>query len=88
MHSLYIEHLNLYKILKQDDKFDDYLKYLQNFDKFHTINIPTKMKNYSKYQTYLVSLADYLVKYFERVRPLLDTKSIVSQFNVDFENRF
>lgn len=46
------------------------------------------MRNYLKYQTYLVSLADYLVKYFQRVRPLLDTKSIVSQFDIDFENRF
>lgn len=46
------------------------------------------MKNYAKYHTYLTNLADYLNKYLQKVKPLLNTKSIVDQFAIDFETRF
>ena len=72
MHNIYVEYLNLHKVLRHDDKFDDYLKYLQNFDKFHTIPVATKMKNYSKYHSYLMLLISYLNNYLQRVRPLMD----------------
>ena len=71
MHFLYIEYLNIYKVMEDKDiKIHDYLWFLQNMDKFDDFTIHKKMKHQKKYQTYLKNLSTYLSSFIQRSRPL------------------
>ena len=69
-------------------KADDYLSWLQNFEKFHVIPLYLKQKN--KYEIYVAELKDYLSDFFARVQPLINFKqevydSVAEMFESEWE---
>jgi len=45
-------------------KADDYLTWIQNFDKHQ--RVPAYVKTSAKYETYLMGLKSYLVSFFKK----------------------
>lgn len=86
MHVLYLEYLNVFRSLnlKQEQKFGDYLWFLQNFDRFELVPVPAKMRNLPRLRGYLVKLIEYLHGFLERTRPLINLELFVRKFREDF----
>ncbi len=72
MHSIYVEYLNIYKVMEDKDniKLNDYLWFLQNMDKFDDFPLHKKMKHQKKYQSYLNTINNYFQSFIKRSRPL------------------
>lgn len=63
LHGHYMTFCNLKKLRQMGlIKADDYLSWLQNFDKFHVIPLYLKQKN--KYELYIAALKDYFCDFF------------------------
>lgn len=61
---------------------DDYISYLENFDRFDEIPVHCK-KTY--YVTYLENLCDYLVLFFKNTKPLVDSSKLFDQMELKFD---
>jgi hypothetical protein len=74
MHALYVDYLNVFRSLnfKQEQKFGDYLWFLQNFDRFEAVPLPVKMRNLPKLRSYLQKLIEYLHGFLVKIRPLVN----------------
>jgi splicing factor 3A subunit 3 len=88
LHKHYMEFCNLKKLRQLNlIKSDDYLSWLQHFDKFHIIPLYLKQKN--KYELYISDLKDYLIDFFQRVQPLIDFKAeVYDQVQEMFESEW
>nr|CAG4638336.1 EOG090X03G1 [Cyclestheria hislopi] len=80
LHECYIKYINLKGIEKVD-----YVSYLTMFDRF--FDISRERKN-AEYRNYLQSLADYLIDYIVRVKPIMDIDSLYSQIEEEFNQQF
>jgi len=74
--------------LKHEQKFGDYLWFLQNFDRFEAVPLPVKMRNLPKLKAYLLKLIEYLHSFLGKVRPLINLDAMVDQFRLDFEGAY
>lgn len=71
LHKHYFAFCRLSKLRKLGlIKSDDYLTWLQNFDKFTVV--PLYIKQSSQYLEYVESMADYLKDFFRRSKPLVN----------------
>lgn len=78
LHSLYQQFCNIKKLRQLNViKSEDYLTWLQNFDKLYLV--PLYLKNSTKYEEYLQSMKNYLVQYFKKTQPLVDWSKIEDQ---------
>jgi len=83
LHRHYMNFCNIKKLRKADD----YLSWLQHFDKFS--QVPLYVKQSKRYEEYLEELADYLIDFFKRTQPLLDfDKSIKDPTEEMFESEW
>lgn len=83
MHVIYLEFLNLCKVMedaKETTRLHDYLWFLQNMDKFDDFPINKKFKHQAKYVNYLNNLYNYLSDFIQRARPLFAFKEFESTF--------
>ena len=65
MHFLYLQFCNIKKLKKLNViKADDYLTWLQNFDKLYLV--PLYMKESTKYEAYLNAMKNYLMGFFQK----------------------
>ena len=67
-------------------KGDDYLSWLQNFDKFNLV--PLYIKQTSQYGEYVSQLVDYLKDFLRRAKPLLDFSELSVQIDEMFEGEW
>lgn len=67
-------------------KSDDYLSWLQNFDKFNVV--PLYIKQTSKYAEYVDQLVEYLKDFIKRAKPLLDFEELRTQIEEMFEGEW
>ena len=75
LHKHYFAFCRLSKLRKLGlIKSDDYLSWLQNFDKFNLV--PLYIKQTSQYSDYVTSLNEYLQDFFKRSKPLVDFAEI------------
>lgn len=91
MHSIYMEFLNLCKVMeegKETTRLHDYLWFLQNMDKFDEFPINKKYKHQSKYITYLEHLYEYLSGFIHRAKPLFDAEPFWKNIKVSFEEKY
>ena len=87
LHKHYLTFCRLSKLRKLGlIKSDDYLSWLQNFDKFNLV--PLYIKQTSQYVEYVESLFDYLKDFLSRAKPLLDFKEISEQTEEMFEGEW
>ena len=83
MHALYLQFCNIKKLKKLNViKADDYLIWLQNFDKLYLV--PLHLKSSTKYEQYLSDLRTYLWEFFKKTQPLLDFIKISEQIEEMF----
>mmetsp|Transcript_12478 Transcript_12478/g.9074 ORF Transcript_12478/g.9074 Transcript_12478/m.9074 type:complete len:172 (-) Transcript_12478:848-1363(-) len=91
LHFNYMEYLAIKKLRKLNViKSDDYLTWLQNFDKLYLVPLYIKhgMTGSSKYEKYLNNLKDYLTAFFQKTQPLVDWQRIEDQTEVMFEQEW
>ncbi len=75
LHNLYLQFCNIKKLRKHNAiKSDDYLTWLQNFDKLYLI--PIYMKGSTKYEEFLKNLKSYFIEFFKKTQPLIDWEKI------------
>lgn len=67
-------------------KSDDYLSWLQNFDKFNLV--PLYIKQTSQYCEYVTNLVEYLKDFFRRSKPLLNFTELSMQTDEMFEGEW
>lgn len=91
MHVIYLQFLNLCKIMqdsKETTRLHDYLWFLQNMDKFDDFSINKKFKNQSKYNAYLNNLYNYLAEFMKKSRPLMNYQEFEASFENIFEQKY
>lgn len=77
LHTHYMNFCNIKKLRQLNlIKADDYLTWIQNFDKFSAV--PLYIKQSTKYEKFITDLAEYLKDFFQRTQPLVDFKVILS----------
>jgi splicing factor 3A subunit 3 len=68
LHEHYTAFCNIKKLRQMSQqgviKADDYLTWIQNFDKHHLV--PSYVKTSTKYEVYLQNLKEYLVSFFKK----------------------
>lgn len=78
-------HHGLYVNLKGAEKLS-YVRYLDCFNKLH--DYPKKLKN-KQYKEYIEGLLNYLMNFFEKIKPLHDLNEefadVISEFNEDWK---
>lgn len=62
---------------------DDYISYLENFERFDEIPAHAKKTNYAQY---VENLANYLEQFFKNTKPLNDHSKLFEEFDAKFEN--
>lgn len=67
-------------------KADDYLTWIQNFDKHQ--RVPAYVKTSSKYEAYLENIKNYLVHFFKKTQPLVSWDKIQEQTDEMFESEW
>lgn len=67
-------------------KIDDYLSFLNEFDKFSII--PFYIKKTGSYRDYIKSILDYLKKFFVKSHPLKDYNKVQDSIDDDFEKEW
>lgn len=88
MHVIYLEFLNLCKVMedsKETTRLHDYLWFLQNMDKFDDFPINKKFKNQAKYAAYLNNLYNYLADFLQRSKPLFNFQDFEGSFEKIFQ---
>ena len=83
MHTIFMQFQNLKKIKK--GRFivaDDYVRFLEEFDKFHLVPLHAKDENY---YAYLRELVRYLADFFTKTQPLQDQEKLFGEFKNNFE---
>ncbi|XP_028411958.1 splicing factor 3A subunit 3-like [Dendronephthya gigantea] len=80
LHEAYDKYINIKGIEKQD-----YLTYLETFDRL--FDIPKEKKTH-EYKRYIIFLLDYLYDYCQRVQPLLDIEKEMKETEEEFENNW
>jgi splicing factor 3A subunit 3 len=68
-------------------KADDYLTWLQNFDKLQKVPLYLKQTS-KKYLIYLTELKDYLVSFFKKTQPLIEFEEVKGQVEEMFESEW
>ena len=87
LHKHYFAFCRLSKLRKLNlIKSDDYLSWLQNFDKFAVI--PLYIKQTNQYVEYVQNLLEYLKDFFQRAKPLMDFSEIREQTDEMFEGEW
>ena len=87
LHKHYLAFCELSKLRKLGlIKSDDYLSWLQNFDKFNVV--PLYIKQTSKYAEYVDQLVEYLKDFIKRAKPLLDFEELRTQIEEMFEGEW
>ena len=87
LHKHYFAFCRLSKLRKLNlIKSDDYLSWLQNFDRFNVV--PLYIKQTGQYADYVKSLADYLQDFYRRSQPLIDFSEIADQVEEMFEGEW
>lgn len=87
LHSLFLQFCNIKKLRKLNViKCDDYLTWLQNFDKLQ--RVPLYLKGSKKYGEYLISLKYYLQSFFKKTQPLVDWSKIEEQTEEMFDSEW
>ena len=87
LHKHYFAFCRLSKLRKLNlIKSDDYLSWLQNFDKFNIV--PLYIKQTSQYAEYVKNLVDYLKDFFCRSKPLVDFSEISEQVEEMFDGEW
>ena len=81
LHEHYLSFCNIKKLRHLSTsgllyKADDYLTWLQNFEKHHKVPLYLKQSS-KKYETYLTNMKDYLIGFFKRIQPLIDFENEV-----------
>lgn len=78
LHCAYMQFCNIKKLKKLNViRCEDYLTWLQNFDKLYLVPLYIKQHTTStKYEQYLIDLIKYLKEFFQRSQPLVEWKSI------------
>jgi splicing factor 3A subunit 3 len=78
LHTLYMQFCNIKKLKKLNAiKADDYLTWLQNFDKVYLV--PLYLKQSNKYEEYLKAICTYLSEFFKKSQPLIEWNKIEEQ---------
>lgn len=88
MHVIYLEFLNLCKVMedsKETTRLHDYLWFLQNMDKFDDFPINKKFKHQAKYVAYLSNLYTYLSDFLQRSKPLFNFQDFEGSFEKIFQ---
>ncbi len=67
-------------------KIDDYLSFLNEFDKFNLI--PIYIKENNAYKEYIRAMLDYLKKFFIKTHPLLDFNIIQDSIDENFDKEW
>lgn len=62
---------------------DDYISYIENFERFDEISIDAKRNNYKEY---LEHLEKYLSDFFVNSKPLADHSKLIEEMDSKFEN--
>jgi len=85
LQSSFSEYQNL-KIKKEHKPYsDDYISYLENFERFDEIAVFVKKTNYKEY---LETLFKYLLNFFRNSKPLADHSKLLEEMNGKFEEEW
>ena len=81
----YNEYQNL-KMKKNEKPYsDDYISYIENFERFDEIPVFAKKTNYKQY---LENLFTYLINFFKNSKPLIDHSNISGDMEAKFEEEW
>ena len=82
LQSSYLEYQNL-KMRKSEKPYaDDYISYLENFERFDEIPVHCKK---TFYHEYLKNLCNYLITFFKNTKPLVDSSKLFDKMQTKFD---
>lgn len=88
LHDLFQRYINLPHFAHKKNK--DYVSFLSEFSTaFQTIPLEKKLKaSPAEYKKFLQDLRDYLVRFLQKTKPLVDTNKLVSMIEEDFSEHW